>query len=295
MLESIATIRSFNRTVTQAIGVLHDHYLGMNRPLAECRLIFEIGKSGAEVSELRSRLDLDSGYLSRLLRSLELQGLVATETSLHDKRARRVRLTSAGAAELCEQNKRSDELAQFILDKLSDRQRVQLTEAMAEVERLLSALAVRVEVERPTSADAQYCLSHYYEELRQRFDSGFDPALSASPSLDEFQPPRGAFLVMRLHGEPVGCGGFKAMGDAAYIKRMWIAGSARGLGLGKQLLHELEHRAEAMGFSRLVLETHRTLVEAQQLYRSAGYREVQPFSDELYAHHWFEKSISGKP
>jgi DNA-binding MarR family transcriptional regulator/GNAT superfamily N-acetyltransferase len=292
MLEEVDTVRCFNRTVTQTIGALHDHYLGRDRPLGECRLIFEIGEAGAEVGELRARLDLDSGYASRLLRSLEQQGLVATEPGSPDRRVRKARLTPAGLDELAELNRRSDQLAQSILQPLNIMQQRRLVEAMAEVERLLTASAIRVEEVPPTSRDAQFCLGQYFKELGERFETGFDPAQSLAPTLEGFAPPRGTFLVMRLHGQPVGCGGFKPEDSgAAYVKRMWISRTARGLGLGRRLLHELEAKARSLGYRTMRLETEASLTEAQQLYRSGGYREVEPFNDELYAHHWFEKPI----
>ena len=100
------------------------------------------------------------------------------------------------------------------------------------------------------------------------------------------------FLVARISGEAVGCGGFKPIsGEAAYIKRMWISPHARGLGLGKRLLQELETRARRIGYSIICLETNKALHEAQNLYRSAGYVEVPPFNDEPYAHHWFQKRL----
>ena len=155
-----------------------------------------------------------------------------------------------------------------------------------------AAPEVQIEEVRPESADAEYCLGCYFAELRERFDSGFDPALSSAPTLDDFAPPHGSFLVMRVQGRPVGCGGFKREGfGAAYIKRMWIASDVRGLGLGRRLLHALEGRARELGYKLIRLETEKSLGEAQQLYRSAGYREVPRFNDELYAHHWFEKSL----
>jgi len=155
-----------------------------------------------------------------------------------------------------------------------------------------SQSAVAIAPEPATSAAAQYCLGEYYRELGDRFDGGFDPELSLSPSLDEFAPPRGIFLVARLHGELVGCGGLKPLSaDAAYLKRMWIAPEARGLGLARRLLGALEEQARLAGYSLARLETNKTLVEAQQLYRSSGYCEVPPFNDEPYAHHWFEKAL----
>jgi GNAT superfamily N-acetyltransferase len=156
--------------------------------------------------------------------------------------------------------------------------------------------AVTIAPETAVGADAQYCLGEYYRELQERFDGGFDPDLSLVPSLDEFAPPRGTFLLIRLNGKPVGCGGLKPISrEAAYLKRMWIAPDARGLGLARGLLSSLEHNARAMGYSIVRLETNKSLIEAQQLYRSAGYTEVAPFNDERYAHHWFEKRLDQSP
>ena len=288
----VAQVRSFNRTVTQMVGALQQDYLGRRRPLGEARLLFEIGGGGATASQLRTGLELDSGYLSRLLRSLERQGLVATKASASDRRVRSATLTAAGLAELEALNRGSDELAQSILDPLNEKQRDRLAAAMAEVERLLSASAVKITAAPATGAAAQYCLGEYYRELDGRFETGFDPRLSLVPSLDEFAPPRGVFLVAWLHGRPVGCGGLKPItAEAAYLKRMWIAPAARGLGLARRLLSALEDQAKSIGYSAVRLETNRSLIEAQQLYRSSGYVEVPPFNDERYAHHWFEKLL----
>ncbi|HEX5181863.1 MAG TPA: GNAT family N-acetyltransferase [Allosphingosinicella sp.] len=151
---------------------------------------------------------------------------------------------------------------------------------------------VAIAAEPATGAAALHCLGEYYRELGDRFEGGFDPELSIVPALDEFAPPRGIFLVARLHGEPVGCGGLKPISaDAAYLKRMWIAPDARGRGLARRLLGLLEEQAGILGYSVLRLETNRTLVEALRLYRSSGYCEVPPFNDEPYAHHWFEKTL----
>lgn len=151
---------------------------------------------------------------------------------------------------------------------------------------------VEIVAVQPDSADAQQCLARYYAEIAARFHGGFDPDRSSAPTLDGFAAPDGLFLVMRLDGALVGCGGFKRDArDVAYLKRMWIAPEAPGLGLGKRLLNTLEERARALGYRKLRLETERSLTEAQALYRSSGYAEVPPFNDELYAHHWFEKGL----
>jgi len=160
------------------------------------------------------------------------------------------------------------------------------------VNRPSPADAVEISEVHPDSAEARRCLDRYYSEIAARFDGGFDPGQSSAPSLDAFAPPGGTFVVMRHGGALVGCGGFKRdTADAAYLKRMWVAPEARGLGLGKLLLRELEDRAKALGYRMARLETERSLTEAQRLYRASGYREVAPFNDELYAHHWFEKAL----
>lgn len=151
---------------------------------------------------------------------------------------------------------------------------------------------VRIEEVPPASPDAEYCLSRYFAELAERFEDGFDAAQSSAPTLDGFEPPRGSFIVMYLADRPVACGGFKPEASgSAYIKRMWVSPDARGLGLGRRLLEALEERARSLGYRMIRLETEKSLTEAQQLYRRSGYREVPPFNDELYAHHWFEKRL----
>jgi DNA-binding MarR family transcriptional regulator/GNAT superfamily N-acetyltransferase len=288
----IAQVRRFNRTVTQRVGALDDAFLARDRPLGQARLLWEIGPDGSDVRLLRSRLDLDSGYLSRLLRSLEKDGLVVVEQSRTDGRVRTARLTGHGLAERAELDRRSDDVATSILRPLSARQRTRLITAMAEVERLLVASTVQVTACDPRHSDARFCLRAYFSELSHRFDGGFDPARSISADDDALSPPAGLLLVATLHSEPVGCGALKFHDDApAEIKRMWVAPTARGLGVGRRLLTDLEAHAAARQVGTVRLETNRALGEAIGLYRAAGYREVAAFNDEPYAHHWFEKTL----
>jgi DNA-binding MarR family transcriptional regulator/GNAT superfamily N-acetyltransferase len=288
----IEQVRSFNRTVTERVGALNDHFLGRDHPLGEARLLWEIGTNGAEIRELRERLELDSAYVSRLLRSLERQGLVAIEPSEADRRVRYARLTVAGRAERAELDRLAGDYAQSVLEPLSASQRVRLAEAMAEVERLLLASAVRIVVVDPTSAAAQWCIGQYMVELNQRFEAGWDPSRSISADPEELTPPAGLLLVAYLRHQPVGCGALKFRGAApTELKRMWVAPEARGLGVGRRLLSELENQAYAVGSRVLHLETNRALTEAITLYRRSGYQEVPAFNNEPYAHFWFEKRL----
>ena len=157
----------------------------------------------------------------------------------------------------------------------------------------LAASAVQVRVRDPREPDARFCLQAYFTELSRRFDSGFDPGRSIPASDEELTPPAGLLLVASVGAEPVGCGALKFHADGpAELKRMWVAPTARGLGLGRRLLAELEAHAAANHVRVLRLETNRTLNEAIGLYRAAGYREVPAFNDEPYAHHWFEKTLA---
>jgi DNA-binding MarR family transcriptional regulator len=287
----VSTVRAFNRTVTQRVGALDDNFLSRDRPIGEARVLWEIG-DGCEVRELRSRLGLDSGYLSRLLRSLEAAGLVTVTSGEHDKRVRTVRHTRKGRTERAVLDRRSDALARSMLEPLSSTQRERLVAAMGEVDKLLTASLVEIAEVDPSRPVAQHCLGEYFAELDRRLSDGFDPAVSRLPDAAELRPPTGVFLVATLRGEPMGCGGLKFHADApTELKRMWVAPSTRGLGVGRRLLAELEQRARDHGSRVLRLDTNKALTEAIGLYRSAGYREVPAFNDEAYAHHWFEKPL----
>jgi DNA-binding MarR family transcriptional regulator/GNAT superfamily N-acetyltransferase len=286
----VEQVRRFNRTVTQRSGALSDRFLARDRPLGAARVLWEVGTEGCEVRALRSRLGLDSGQLSRLLRSLEGDGLLRVRADTVDRRVRVARLTPAGLRERALLDRRSDDLARAILEPLERRRQEELVAAMGTVERLLTRALVEIHEVDPRHPDARACLRAYFSELDRRSDTGFDPGAGISADHEELTPPAGAFLIAYLRGEPVGCGAVKHRpGVPAEIKRMWVAETARGLGIARRLLAALESRAVRSGATVLHLETNRALVEAIALYRSAGYREVPAFNDEPFAHHWFEK------
>lgn len=289
----IDQVRQFNRTVAQRMGALSDNFLATHRPMAEARLLWEIGPDGCEVRTLRNRLGLDSGHASRLLRALEADGMARVEPSRADRRIRVARLTRAGQREWATIDRRSDAFALALLEPLDDRDRERLVDSMRTVQRLLTAAAVEIRGVDPAGADARQCLRAYVEELNERWEAGFDPSAGVSAEPHELTPPAGCFLIAYLHGEPIGCGGVKHLpGGPSDIKRMWVSPAARGLGLGRRLLGELEQRVRDSGATVARLETNRVLSEAIGLYRSAGYVEVEAFNDEPFAHHWFEKPLT---
>ncbi|CAM3231423.1 bifunctional helix-turn-helix transcriptional regulator/GNAT family N-acetyltransferase [Tsukamurella hominis] len=294
MTEDVAQVRRFNRAVTQRLGVLQDQYLARDRPLGQARLLWEIGRSdgGVDIRDLRTRLDLDSGYLSRLLRALEADGLVTVAQDDGDGRVRTARVTPAGAAEYAELESRSEDAAHALLDPLSAGQRGRLVAAMAEVERLLVASLVRVDEADAMSAAARFAARAYYAELGERLQDGFDPGVGGAVRDAAITPPAGLLLVATLREETVGCGALAFQdGGFAEVKRVWAAPSVRGLGLGRRIMADLEDRARVAGVRTLRLDTNSNLTEAIGLYRKLGYREVERYNDNPYAHHWFAKDL----
>jgi DNA-binding MarR family transcriptional regulator/GNAT superfamily N-acetyltransferase len=292
-IDHIAQVRSFYRLVMQRAGVLDDHFLGRDRPMGESRLLYEIGPAGSDLRELRRRLDLDSGYLSRLVSALKRKGLITLSPASDDARVRQVKWTSAGRREVRTLNRLSDKATAALLDRLPPTQRARLVAAMGEVHRLLQLAGLVIERVDPSSPAARWCVAQYFAELDHRFEKGFDPGASIPADDRELVPPNGAFLVASIDGRTVAGGAVKTIAPGVgSLKRMWVDESVRGLGIGRRMLEAVEMQARALGLTTARLETNGTLTEAIHLYRSAGYREVPAFNADPYAQHWFEKTLT---
>jgi GNAT superfamily N-acetyltransferase len=203
-----------------------------------------------------------------------------------DRRTKQLRLTGAGRAELRELDRLSDELAASVLAPLDAGERERLLRAQADVRRLLAISMVSIGPEDPHSPDARWCLGHYYAELDERFEEGFERPDG---------PPRDilAFLVARVHGQPAGCGILRALEPGAgEIVRMWVDRPHRGLGIAGRLLAALEDEARGRGLELVRLDTNRVLDEAKAMYAGAGYAPIDRYNDNPYANHWFEKRLA---
>ncbi|MEU1198480.1 helix-turn-helix domain-containing GNAT family N-acetyltransferase [Streptomyces sp. NPDC005813] len=289
--DQVRALRRFNRYFTRRIGALDDHYLGQDRPLGEARLLFEIGGEGASLRDLRSRLGLDAGYLSRMVRALEAQGLVRVTVHPDDNRLRVAELTAAGRTEVSEQNRLADELAEGLLAGLGGRQRDELTAALGAAQRLLRLAAITVVRVDGASRDARDCLAAYAADIDARFPEGFDPAALVRPQ--EVSGDSGAFLVAYEEGRPVACGALRRLEPTVgEIRHVWVHPDARRLGLARRVLRGLEEQAAALGCTVVRLDTHAVLTEAQAMYRACGYTEIPRYDDNVYAAHWFEKRLS---
>lgn len=288
--DDVEVVRRFSRFYAGRIGALSERYMGQHRPLAEARLLFEIGELGRPLRELRALLGLDSGYLARLLRSLEGQGLVTVTVDPTDRRFRLARLTSQGRREVRVLNMRSDRFTQELLAPLAAGDRARLLEAMGTVQRLLRRAAIRVDPVDPGSVDARRCLLAYASELQQRFPEGYQ-ASDLVPV--EYIRANGVYLVAREAGWPVACGVLRHLDDDTdEIKHLWVDPDARGLGLSRVLLADLEAAARERGKVAVRLDTHRALVEAIALYHSAGYTKIPRYGSNRHAGLWFEKRIA---
>lgn len=285
-------LRRFNRSFTQRIGVLDDSFLGAGRPLGQARLLFEIGSGHTSVLELRRRLGLDSGYLSRLVGELADDGLVEVEPDPDDGRRRIVTLTDTGRRAWSDLDERSDELAVRLIEPLTERQRIELATALTTADRLLRAAAVTFETVDPASDEAVGAMTAYFGELDERFVGGFDPGDTLTADAASMRPPAGSFVVARSDDEVVACGGVVRHDETTgEIKRMWVHADWRGVGLGRRTLAALEREVARLGYGTVVLDTNAVLTEAITMYGRAGYVPTDRYNDNPYAQRWFTKPI----
>ncbi len=286
----IRRIRRFNRAVTKEVGALDTSFLGRGRPLGAARVLNAIGHGMTDVTQIRDYLGLDSGLLSRLLRSLEGEGLITTTAHPDDARRRLAQLTTSGNTEFEAYESLSNARAQSLLT--SHPKADALLAAMDLIATALGRDAVTITQTDPRSADALHCLGHYYDELGRRFPQGFDVTLSCDPEAEDMLPPRGAFFVALSDGLPIGCVGLKGTGaDIAEVKRLWVSPAARGLKLGTRLMTALETHAPALGITTLRLDTNAALSEAIAFYENAGWTQIPRFNDDPYPTHFFEKPL----
>jgi DNA-binding MarR family transcriptional regulator/N-acetylglutamate synthase-like GNAT family acetyltransferase len=295
-MTATATLRHFNRTYTQRIGLLEESFLGMGMPLAAARLVFEIGRTGTTVRELRDRLGLDSGYLSRLLRTLQDRGLVMVEPDPDDLRRRRVALTPKGRSIYRRLDDRSERLAEGILQPLSERQQDRLMDALATADLLVRVATIQLRRVDPRSALAMRAVDAYFAELNGRFPGGFAAAAARAADATAVADGAAVFVVASSEGLPVGCGGIHQLtATTGEIKRMWVHPAWRGAGLGSRLLRHLEAVAVELGYQTVRLDTNGTLTDAIALYERAGYRRIARYNDNPYAQVWLEKNLIIQP
>jgi DNA-binding MarR family transcriptional regulator/ribosomal protein S18 acetylase RimI-like enzyme len=290
LYDPVARFRRFARAVTMEVGALDTSFLGRGRPLGAARVLNAIGTGRTDVAEIREYLGLDSGLMSRLLRSLEEEGLVRTKPHPDDARRRVAVLTAAGKREFQAYEELSNARASALLER-SPRSG-ELLSAMDMVASALGRDRTAIEEADPRDIAARYCLGEYYSELGRRFEKGFDVSLSRDPEAADMVRPRGVFLLAMSDGMPIGCVGLKGTGgEVAEIKRLWTCQTARGFGIAKRLMQAVETVARELSVKTLRLDTNSALPEALKLYRTSGWVEIDRFNDDPYPDRFFEKRL----
>jgi len=279
MLDSIARLRRFNRVVTREIGALDTSYLGRGRPLAAARVLHLIRSEGTDLADLRRRLGLDTGLLSRILRGLEREGLVETSPDPADRRRRIATLTERGRAEWAVYDALGRAKAEAVFARAGPR-RDEVIAAMDLIATVMLRDEVRIADADPDDPANLHCTGEYFRLLAARVP-GVTPEMLVLPLPDaaRCRAPEGATLIAWSDDLPVGTVALRRHdATSAEVKRLWIDPLARGQGLGRRMMRAIEARARDMGFTWARLDSNTALAEAIALYRSDGWRETGPYS-----------------
>ena len=291
MLDAIARLRRFNRAVTREVGALETSYLGRGRPLGAARVLQLVRAEGTDIADIRQRLDLDSGLLSRLLRSLEAESLLVVETDPADRRRRIARTTAAGQVEQQAYEALGYAKATQTLARAGARQQAVIA-AMDLIATVMLQDQVELRDADPDSPAALACLQVYYDLLAEKI-AGVTPDMLTLPLSDaaKYRPPNGAFLIAWSDDLPVGCASLRPLEPGvAEVKRLWIDPIARGQGLARRLMRALESRARDMGYTHLKLDSNAALTQAIALYRSDGWHDIAPYTG-FPANVWLGKRL----
>jgi DNA-binding MarR family transcriptional regulator/GNAT superfamily N-acetyltransferase len=297
--ERIDAVRAFNRFYTRVLGLLDEGLVRTSYSLTEARVLFEIAQTDrVGVAELRGSLDLDPGYLSRILARFEADGLVLRERSAEDGRRQVIRLTVTGREAFGSLDASSSEAVADLLGSVSAGDQARLLDSMRTIERVLSRAARPTEVTlRPLRAgDLGWVVQRhgvlYAEEYG--WDETFEALVAriVADYVDARDPARDNAWVAEADGERVGCV-FCVHKDQriAQLRLLLVEPSARGMGVGSRLVDACVDFARAAGYREMVLWTNSVLDAARRIYQRAGFElideEPNPaFGQQLTAQHW---------
>ncbi len=296
--DRVAAVRSFNRFYTARIGVLRDGLLHTPHSLTEARVLYELGQRDVtEVADLRRELDIDAGFLSRLLARLQSNGLVERERSTDDARRQRIRLTEEGVAAFAELDRRSADEIGAVLDALSEDDQKRLVAAMDTVHDVLTQAppATGFVLRSPRPGDLGWIVQRHGALYAQQYawDEGFE-ALVARIVADyahDHDPRREAAWIAEVDGEPAGCVlCVRREDDVAQLRLLLVDPRARGRGIGARLIEECLRFAKRAGYRRITLWTNDVLHEARRLYERAGFELVESAPHHSFGHDLVEQT-----
>jgi DNA-binding MarR family transcriptional regulator/GNAT superfamily N-acetyltransferase len=283
----VADVRAFNRFYTRVIGVLDRSYLASPYSLTEVRVLFELAAGRREVPDLRAALNLDAGYLSRILTRFDRDGLVTRTPSERDSRRHVVTLTPHGESVFAELNARSDAEIGALLDRVPPSDRAELVAAMRKIERLLTA-APRSYLLRPLRpGDLGWVVNRhgvrYAEEYH--FDQTFEALVArvAAEYVEHHSPEREAAWIAEVDGEPVGSVFCTRVDEhTAKLRLLLVEPAARGLGIGARLVEECLRFARRAGYERMVLWTVAGLAASRHIYEKVGFQLDESTPERLF-------------
>ena len=280
-MNRVDAIRRFNRFYTRRIGVLETRYLGSPFPLPQARVLYELGQRGeATASELGAELDLDLGYLSRLVQSLRRQGLLQGEPSKEDARRVRLSLSAKGRKVYLQLDARSRQEVAGMLDQLPAPQQQRLVGALQAVEAVLERKDKPVSLREHRPGDIGWVVhahGRFYAE-EYGWDERFEALVAeiAAAFVQNFDRKRERCWIAEMDGEPVGSVFVvKDTKTTAKLRLLIVDPKARGRGLGKRLVEECVRFAREKRYRRLALWTQSNLAAARGIYRAAGFRKVK--------------------
>jgi len=277
----VDAVRRFNRFYTRRVGALRAGLLGSPFALPEARLLYEIGHRGeCTATELAGELDLDAGYLSRLLQGLKRRGLLAARRSAQDARASLLTLTAKGAKAYAELDARSREEVAAMLGGLPGRDRERLVGAMKTVEGLLEKESstekgnISLRAHRP--GDIGWVVSRHGAVYAAEYgwDERFEALVAeiAARFINTFDAARERCWIAELDGEPAGCVFVvRQTRTTAKLRLLLVEPRARGMGLGRRLVRECIAFAREKGYRKLVLWTQSNLAAARTIYQAEGF------------------------
>jgi DNA-binding MarR family transcriptional regulator/GNAT superfamily N-acetyltransferase len=296
--DRVAAVRAFNRFYTARIGALRDGLLRTPHSLTEARVLYELGqREVTEVADLRRELDLDAGFLSRLLARLQSHGLVARERSTDDARRQRIRLTEDGVAAFAELDRRSADEIGAVLGALSEDDQKRLVAAMDTVHDVLTQAppAAGFVLRSPHPGDFGWIVQRHGALYAEQYgwDGSFE-ALVARIVADyakEHDPRREAAWIAEVGGEPAGCVlCVRREDDVAQLRLLLVEPRARGRGIGARLIEECLRFAHRAGYARITLWTNDVLHEARRLYERAGFELVESAPHHSFGHDLVEQT-----
>ncbi|MBI3705137.1 MAG: MarR family transcriptional regulator [Rhizobiales bacterium] len=284
--QRIAAVRRFNRFYTRQIGALRKTYLNSPYSLGEMRVLYEIAQGGKigerpTASDVACALDLDAGYLSRVLRNFDKRGLISRKTSTKDARQSHLALTARGQKMFAPHERRSQRDVANMLGKLRDGDQTQLVAAMGAIETLLGAApsdAPRAySLREPRHGDFGWIVARHAELYAQEYGWG-EPfeglcAQIVADFVNKYDAKRERCWIAEMNGENVGCVLLvKDKPSVARIRLLLVDPKARGLGLGSRLTEECVKFARAIGYRKVTLWTHSILAAARHCYEKAGFK-----------------------